>query len=243
MGKGGHGWSCMHACIRAGVLRYFSSEFEPLFFRFHFWRHVLMHCEENACEEADRKARACTRGMLFMCVHLFMRTCSNVSLFFVCQMHVWERVRGWCWWMTVEYVYCVCVNGWVGGWYVHMQRSESSVCFCLTQRGRYTMQTQAERGGECIGEEMDALTHTHLNTQLVQWAISQMEASNGTLWLNKTSARIESHLMCLLWICFFIEEFTWNQIWSYILSYYTFLGVCVKGGWYDQNQLKNSTCI
>ncbi len=140
-------------------------------------------------------------------------------------------------------VLCVCVNGWVGGWYVHMQRSESSVCFCLTQRGRYTMQTQAERGGECIGEEMDALTHTHLNTQLVQWAISQMEASNGTLWLNKTSARIESHLMCLLWICFFIEEFTWNQIWSYFLSYYTFLGVCIRGGWYDQNLLKNSTCI
>ncbi len=42
----------------------------------------------HSCEEADRKERACARGMLFMCVHLFMCTCSNVSLVFVCQMHV-----------------------------------------------------------------------------------------------------------------------------------------------------------
>ncbi len=50
----------------------------------------------------------------------------------------------------MEYVHCVCVDGWVGDWYVRMQRSESSVCFCLTQRGRHTVQTQAERGGNVL---------------------------------------------------------------------------------------------
>ncbi len=59
-------------------------------------------------------------------------------------------------------IVCVCVDGWVVGWHVRMQRSESSVCFCLTQRRRHTVQTQAERGGNVfVRRWMLSLTHTH----------------------------------------------------------------------------------
>lgn len=78
-------YACMHAC---------SATFPQslsLFFSFPFLEtHVLMPV--HSCEEADRKARACARGMLLMSVHLLMCTCSNVSLFFVPNARVIEGV-------------------------------------------------------------------------------------------------------------------------------------------------------
>lgn len=76
----------------------------------------------HSCEEADRKARACAKGMLLMCVHLFMRTCSNVceSGFCVPNACLIESVCGWC---VCVWSMCGLTGGWVFG-----------MCVCRDQR-------------------------------------------------------------------------------------------------------------
>lgn len=65
---------------------------------------------------------ACLWEGAFVCPVLYSEIC--VYVWFSCAKCTSERVRGWRW--------CVCM--WqAGGWYVCMQRSQSSVCFCLTQ--------------------------------------------------------------------------------------------------------------
>lgn len=57
----------------------------------------------------------------------------------------------------------------MGGWLECVYAEIRELCLFLSDSERETYSADASREGrECIGEEMDALTHTHLNTQLVQ---------------------------------------------------------------------------
>lgn len=145
-----------------------------------------------------------------------------VRLVFVCQMHVWESVRGWCWCLTVEYVHCVCVCGLMDGWVVGM-------CVCRDQRALFVFVWLREGDIQCRrkqrGEGMywwgDGCSHTH-TLKHTTGAVSHFP-NGGIKWyalIKQTSARIESNLVRLRWFGFVIVELAWNPNWFFLIRFW-----------------------
>lgn len=198
----------LYACVLVCSAVHFS-EFEPL--------SIFGGTRANVCafmrggwQESEIVSQ---RHALYARSFVYVNILKCVYVWFLCAKCMSERVcvggvGVWLWNMCI-----VCVGWWMGGWLVCVYAEIRELCLFLSDSKRETY--SAERGGN--GEEMDARTHTHLNTQLVQWAISQMEASNGYALIKQTSARIESNLVWLRWFCFVIVEFKWNQNWFFLM--------------------------